>query len=41
VVAESKEVAGDMITEAVLDQVRSYLSSEFWFCRFMQVKLDT
>jgi hypothetical protein len=40
VVAESKEVAGDMITEAVLDQVRPYLSSEFWFCRFMQVKLD-
>jgi hypothetical protein len=30
VVAESKEVAGDMITEALLDQVRSYFDSEFW-----------
>jgi hypothetical protein len=31
VVAESKEVAGDIITEAVLDQVRVYFSSDFFF----------
>jgi hypothetical protein len=37
VVAESKEVAGDMITEAVLDQVRVNFNLEFWFCGFGKV----